>query len=247
MDEIAQEQPDVQVEPAVQTTQTDPALEERLRKLEAEKNEQRAYLTKLEQENATYRQIITDRGQPAEPKKPTVSAIDAEIAELEQKVRSGEIDQEELMAKQLALIRKAKDASKSEAVSEVQSLYQREQEIQREYSTIFQDQELKAFESEVQDFASGYFQYGLTTGMTPKQAAAYAKDQTKVKVEAFKKRFGITKPVETPKPAEQPSGFKGETESVRQPQQKEKPITAEDSQKSFIQLRREKLARIQGG
>lgn len=233
-----------------ETTPKPSALDdERLTKLESDLAATKGYVTKLEQENSTYRQIITDRGQAASVQTTspavTVSEVDKEIEELERKVQSGEITQEELAVKSLRLIRKAKESGKQEAVREVTGLYAQEQELTRSFHSIFEDADLKGLEKDMSDIAYGYMQAGIARGMRADQAANYAKEQTKIKLNTFKSRFSQQQqvpPVNLPKVETPVSGLKGEGEGQKQPPKKEEPVTAEQSQKSFIEMRRAKLA-----
>lgn len=248
-----QEQPVVTETQVIETTSETAALAERLAKLEREQAEQKSYATKLEQENATYRQIITDRGhqapvQQAQPKA-TVSEIDREIDELERKASAGEITSDELAVRSLKLIRKAKDAGKAEAVSEVTNLYTQEQNINREFGSIFEDSDLKGLDKDLGDIAYGYMQAGVAQGMSLKQASEYAKLQTKNKLNAFRNRFGQSTPSAPATPAATPpketpnvsSGLKGEGETNKQPPKKEEDVTPEASQKNWIEFRRSKM------
>jgi hypothetical protein len=255
-----QEQTEAVVPPAQAEVKTpDTALEERLKKLEEVTKEQKSYLTKLEQENATYRQIITDRGQQApvrqEQPAPQVSGIDAKIAELERKLHNGEITAEQLAIENLRLVREAKEAGKQEAIKEVTGLYTREQQIQRSFNNIFEDADLKGMEKEFGDIAAGYLNAGVGYGYNLQQAEQYARDQVKAKIAALRSRFGSaapTPPPVTPAPVQAPvapmtsSGLKGEGEGVKQPEKQDKPVTAEESQKSFIDIRRERMMRQRG-
>lgn len=246
-EQTEQEQTEEQGTQEAEQTQQPSALEERLAKLEGSVTEQKGYITKLEQENSTYRQIITDRGQAGngqpQNQQATVSEIDREIEALERQVEAGEITPEELSVKSLRLIRKAKDAGRSEAVREVTNMYTQEQEITRRFNSIFEDPDLKGMESDMSDIAYGYMQAGIAQGMQMSQAAEYAKTQTKNKLNTFKSRFGGAAPTSKKEiPAGNATGLKGEGEAVKKVQTKEAPVTAEQSQKSFIEMRRSKFS-----
>lgn len=234
-----QEQPEVE-ESQVENIPQSSALEERLAKLEGALTEQKGYVTKLEQENSTYRQIITDRGQSApEVRKETVSEIDKEIDALEKQYEAGDLTAEELSVKSLKLIRKAKDQGKIEAVREVTNMYSQEQEISKKFNAIFEDEELKGMEKDLSDIAYGYFQAALSQGHNIAQASEYAKMNTKDKMKKFRERFGGK--VEPKEQVKVSGSLKGEGESVKQTK-KEEPVTHESSQEGFIALRRKKLA-----
>lgn len=252
--QTTQEQPAVlESQLKVDVTPDTSALAERLAKLEREQAENKSYVTKLEQENSTYRQIISDRGHqapvPQAQPKATVSEIDREIDELERKASAGEITAEELSVRSLRLIRKAKEAGKAEAVSEVTNLYTQEQNINREFGAIFEDSDLKGLDKDLGDIAYGYMQAGIANGMNLKQASEYAKLQTKNKLTAFRNKFGqstpsapatptVTQPKETPSVS---SGLKGEGETNTQPPKKEEDVTPEASQKNWIDYRRSRM------
>jgi len=241
-----QEQPAGQEGTPVESTPQPSALEERLAKLEGAVTDQKGYITKLEQENSTYRQIITDRGQAdsaqATRQPVTVSELDKEIETLERQAAAGEITAEDLSVRSLQLIRKAKSEGRQEAVREVTNLYSQEQEISRSFASIFEDPDLKGLDKDMNDIAYGYMQAGISQGMNVKRASEYAKDQTKQKLVALRARFGGQKSPE-PQKETPAASLKGEGEQNKQPPKKEEPVTAESSQASFIEQRRARMMR----
>lgn len=226
----------------------DTALAERLAKLEEEGKQTKSYLTKLEQENATYRQIITERGekQTVPIANTQVSDFDKDIESLEQQFEDGDITSEELSRKTLKLVKKSRLELEKMYYADKErdeKLAQQKQEIQREYSSIFEDSDLKGLDKEMGNDAWSFFSQAMNEKKTPKQAAKYAQEQTKAKIEALRVRFGGGKAEPVKTVVEKGSGFSGEGEGSKKVIKKETPITAEESQKSFIEMRRQSLAK----
>jgi len=215
-------------------------LTKKLDEIESRMKEKDSEIVRTQQENATLNKILADRNQKPKVKAPVVHEIDKEIDRLEKLHKAGEIDSEELASKSLSLIKRSRELGVSDAVSQVEQRYAQMKEVETAYTGIFKDPELKDFETDMSDLASGYLQGGIAQGMTPQQATEFAKSQLKIKVDAFKSRF-TPKEKEVKKEEEESqeaqSGFKGEGEGSQKTKTKEKPITPEESLDKFVSLR----------
>jgi len=227
-----------------ETKEVDPnaieTLTKKLDEIESRMKEKDSEIVRTQQENATLNKILADRNQTPKVKAPVVHEIDSEIDRLEALHKAGEIDSEELASKSLSLIKRSRELGVSDAVSQVEQRYAQMKEVETAYTGIFKDPELKDFETDMSDLASGYLQGGIAQGMTPQQATEFAKSQLKIKVDAFKSRF-TPKEKEVKKEEEESqeaqSGFKGEGEGSQKTKTKEKPITPEESLDKFVSLR----------
>jgi len=227
-----------------ETKEVDPnaieTLTKKLDEIESRMKEKDSEIVRTQQENATLNKILADRNQTPKVKAPVVHEIDKEIDRLEKLHKAGEIDSEELASKSLSLIKRSRELGVSDAVSQVEQRYAQMKEVETAYTGIFKDPELKDFETDMSDLASGYLQGGIAQGMTPQQATEFAKSQLKIKVDAFKSRF-TPKEKEVKKEEEESqeaqSGFKGEGEGSQKTKTIEKPITPEESLDKFVSLR----------
>lgn len=244
-----QEQEQVEIIEDVQQEQEtiNPILEERLAKLEKLTKDQESYLTKLQQDNATYKQIITERGQRQDDTPVKVvndSQLKTDVARLKEQFRNGEITSEELSLKSLELIELAERTSRERAIEDVKGLYQEEQKIQKAFGRIFEDDALKGLQEEMNDIAYGYYYAGIQKGMGVDQASEYARENTKKKIDLLKKKFSSASDKDKAKiieEAEKGSAFKSEIETTKKEKKKEEPVTAQQSQRSFVEMRRAKM------
>ncbi len=223
-------------------------LAKKLEEIEGRLKEKDSVIVRTQQENATLQKILTDRNQINQvPKVSGASEVNKEIDNLEQLLKSGDIDAEEFSSRSVKLIRKAQELGSKEVISQMQAMYRQEEEVKVAYNNIFKDPDIKDFEADLSDLAQGYLQGGVSQGMTPADAAEFAKTQIKLKVDAFKSRFS-SKEEESQKKKkekedsgegtkEETSGLKGEGEGSSKKETKEKPITPEESLDNFVALR----------